>query len=159
MSPKTTPMHASTAGAQACVVGACAVVPIFSATAIAAVRCSPTKHSRIMTGRKPQTTSVGSFGAHGTGRLSSTKQRWPHQCSTVNLWHSRDGEPSTASTDMEMRLQALSLLNTCGLHDFLPHRNFTGYACIQTLRPLVLQSDASLEHFNLKVPLLQDCLG
>src|SRR5215469_17176585 len=59
---------------------------------------------------------------------------------------------------MEMRLQALSLLNTCGLHDFLPHRNFTGYACIQILRPLVLQSDASLEHFFLKVPLLQDCL-
>src|SRR6516164_3155894 len=64
----------------------------------------------------------------------------------------------SASTDMEMRLQALSLLNTCGLHDFLPHRNFTGYACIQILRPLVLQSDASLEHFFPKVPLLQDCL-
>src|ERR1700746_3025304 len=63
MSPKTTPMHASAAGAQACVVGACAAAPIFSATAIASVHCSPTKHSQNVVGRKPQTASAASCGA------------------------------------------------------------------------------------------------
>jgi hypothetical protein len=63
MSPKTTPMHASAAGAQACVVGACAAAPIFSATAIASVHCSPMKHSQNVVGRKPQTASAASFGA------------------------------------------------------------------------------------------------
>jgi hypothetical protein len=58
-----------------------------------------------------------------------------------------------------MRLQPLSLLNTWALRDFLPHRNFTDYASTQILRPLVLQSDASVEHFGLNIPLLQGFLG
>src|SRR6516164_2112582 len=63
MSPKTMPMHASAAGAQACVVGACAAVPIFSAIAIAAVHCSPMKNSRNIDGRKPQAASIASTSA------------------------------------------------------------------------------------------------
>src|SRR5215813_1050473 len=56
-------------------------------------------------------------------------------------------------------LQLLSLLNTWALRDFLPNRNFADYACMQILRPLVFQSHASIEHFGLNVPLLQNFLG
>src|SRR5215831_7073008 len=81
MSPKTTPMHASAAGAQACVVVACAAVPIFSATAIAAIHCPPMKHSWNMAGRKP-----GLVASSGAASLHYCAPEIERETTRCPLW-------------------------------------------------------------------------
>ena len=112
MSPKTTPRHASAAGAQACVVGARAAVPIFAATAIAAVHWSPMKHSPDMAGRKPRTTP--------RSRHSVTLASSPH---AKTLPRSAD-EALTANCIGRIRLSMNQSAKRAGQDPFTPrHRS------------------------------------